>query len=196
MQWVLISSCLVGAPVRYDGRAASSEHSVLDRWLQEKRIIPFCPEIAAGMSTPRPAIELIGGDGEAVLEARARAMGRTGVDETGACLAGALATVELAQRMGIRVAVLKEGSPSCGSACIHDGTFSGAIIPGQGVTAAALRGHGIAVFSENHWEQAQVRLSELEDPCCLSTVMLISPGHRTGTSEGVTHASPSHATLA
>ncbi len=163
MHKVLVSSCLVGEPVRYDGSAAISRHPVLDRWLQEERIIPFCPEIAAGMGTPRPAVELLGGDGKAVLEARAWAMGHSGADVTGAFIAGARATVALCQQMGIRVAVLKEGSPSCGGTYIHDGSFSGAIIPGQGVTATALRERGVSVFSEDQWEQAEARLSELED---------------------------------
>jgi uncharacterized protein YbbK (DUF523 family) len=161
MHKVLVSACLVGDPVRYDGTAAISRHPVLDLWLQEKRIVPFCPELAAGLGTPRPAVELVGGDGEALLAAQAKAMGRTGEDVTTAFIVGAMATVALCQRMGIQVAVLKEGSPSCGSARIHDGTFSGAIIPGQGVTVVALRAHGVSVFSEEQWEQAQARLSEL-----------------------------------
>ena len=58
---------------------------------------------------------------------------------------------EVCRRRGIRVAVLKERSPSCGSAWIHDGTFSGRLDPGQGVAAAALRAGGIYVFSEAGW---------------------------------------------
>ena len=161
---VLVSSCLVGAPVRYDGTAATSRHAVLARWVEEKRILPHCPELAGGLGTPRPPVELSGGDGTASLRGGAKAIERTGRDVTGAFILGALETVALCERMGIRVAVLKEGSPSCGSACIHDGTFSGMLIPGQGVTAAALREHGVAVFSEEQWELAQARLTELEMP--------------------------------
>ena len=162
MHKVLVSSCLVGDPVRYDGTAATCRHPVLEQWVGEQRIIPYCPEIAGGLGTPRPPVELVGGDGRAVLEAWGKAMGLTGEDVTAAFLAGAHATVALCQRSGIRVAVLKERSPSCGSACIYDGTFSGVIMLGQGVTTAALREHGVSVFSEDQWIEAQARLSELE----------------------------------
>ena len=84
-----------------------------------------------------------------------------------------MATVSLCHRLGILVAVLKEGSPSCGSTSLYDGSFSGSLIPGQGVTAAALREHGISVFSEAQWELAQARLAELED----AAVMLGTPDH-------------------
>jgi uncharacterized protein YbbK (DUF523 family) len=163
MRKVLVSACLIGEPVRYDGTAALSAHPVLDRWLREGRIIPFCPEVAAGLGLPRPPVELLEGGGEAVLGNRARAVSATGEDVTGPFRTGALASVELCRRFGIRVAVLKERSPSCGSAWIYDGTFTGALVPGQGVMAAALRESGVHVFSENDWEQAQACLSGLEE---------------------------------
>jgi uncharacterized protein YbbK (DUF523 family) len=157
MQWVLVSSCLVGDPVRYDGTAATCRHPV-----QEKRVVPFCPEIVGGLGTPRCPVELIGGDGGAVLGGLARAMGRMGEDVTSAFVLGGMSAAELCGRRGIQVAVLKEGSPSCGSARIHDGSFSGSLIPGQGVTAAALRERGVAVFSEDQWELAQACLADLD----------------------------------
>ncbi|HNX32223.1 MAG TPA: DUF523 domain-containing protein [Holophaga sp.] len=162
MSMVLVSSCLLGEPVRYDGGSAPSRHPVMDRWLAEGRVVSFCPERAGGLGIPRPPVELLGGGGEAVLEAQARVGGAGGEDVTAAFIAGALAAVALCRRRGIRVAVLKERSPSCGSAWIHDGTFSGRLVPGQGVAAAALRAGGIDVFSEAGWECAQARLAELE----------------------------------
>jgi uncharacterized protein YbbK (DUF523 family) len=162
MLLVLVSSCLFGEPVRYDGTSAVSGHPVLDRWREEGRVVSICPELAGGLGTPRPPVELVGGGGEAALRGQARVAGARGEDATKAFVAGALAAVELCRRRGIRVAVLKERSPSCGSAWIHDGTFSGRLIPGQGVATAALRESGVAVFSETEWELAQARLSDLE----------------------------------
>jgi uncharacterized protein YbbK (DUF523 family) len=151
---------------------------VLERWRREQRLIPHCPEVAAGLGIPRAPVELIGGGGRAVLETRARAVDGLGVEVTEAFLTGAQTAVELCQRLGIQVAVLKERSPSCGSACIHDGTFSGVLITGEGVTAAALRAHGVSVFSEEQWELAQARLGELEASGELSAVIRVTPVHR------------------
>jgi uncharacterized protein YbbK (DUF523 family) len=173
MRKVLVSSCLVGDPVRYDGTAATCSHPVLEQWLREARIIPHCPEIAGGLGTPRSPVELTGGDGEAVLKTLARARGPHGEDVTAAFIAGAMATVSLCQRLGILVAVLKERSPSCGSSSLYDGTFSGLLIAGPGVTTAALRAHGVSVFSEAEWELAEARLAELER----SAVMGATPVH-------------------
>ena len=68
------------------------------------------------------------------------------------CSEGAQQTLNLCLRYGIKYAVLKEGSPSCGSREIYDGSFQGRRISGQGVTAALLQAHGIQVYSENNWE--------------------------------------------
>ena len=162
MSMVLVSSCLLGEPVRYDGAGAAASHPVLERWLAEGRVVSFCPELAGGLGVPRPPVELQGGGGGEALEGRARVGGAGGEDVTAAFIAGALAAVELCRRRSIRVAVLKERSPSCGGAWIHDGTVSGRLGPGQGVAAAALRAAGIDVFSEAGWERAQARLAELE----------------------------------
>lgn len=164
---VLVSSCLLGEPVRYDGTAALSRSPVLAEWLQEQRVLSFCPEITAGLATPRSPVELVGGD----RVTQARAVTSTGEDQTAVFLAGAQAAVALCQCWGIRVAVLKERSPSCGSTCIHDGTFSNRLRAGRGITAAALEQHGVAVFPEDQWEQAQAHLAELEQPSDHSAVM-------------------------
>jgi len=175
MQKVLVSSCLLGEPVRYDGSAATCRHPVLVRWQEEGRIVPCCPELEGGLGTPRSPVELLGGAGEAVLGGVSKAIGRDGEDVTSAFIAGARATLALCQHLGIRLAVLKERSPSCGSTRIHDGTFAGRLLPGQGVTAALLRQHGIQVLSEGQWEQAREALFRLEAP---GTVMPAVPAHR------------------
>ncbi|BDU76457.1 DUF523 domain-containing protein [Mesoterricola sediminis] len=163
MKRVLVSSCLLGEPVRYDGGAFEPTHPVLARWLREGRVLPCCPEVAGGLPVPRPPAEIAGGaDGGEVLAGRARILDPAGRDLTAPFLAGAAATLDLARAGGAVLAVLKEGSPSCGSAAIHDGAFSGVRVPGQGVAAARLRAAGIPVFSERQWEAAAACLEALE----------------------------------
>ena len=159
MQKVLVSACLLGEPVRYDGRAAPSTDPRLAQWRREGRVVPCCPELEGGLPVPRPPAELAGA---AAPGAPVRILSASGEDLTAPFLAGARATVALCRKEGIQVAVLKERSPSCGSAWIHDGSFSGRLVPGRGIAAAALQEAGIVVFSEAAWEAAQARLAELE----------------------------------
>ena len=157
---VLVSACLLGERVRYDGADARSGSAILGTWLAEGRLVPFCPEVAGGLGVPRPPAE-IQGDGGAVLDGSARITTRDGADMTDAFLRGARRALEAATAAGARVAVLKEGSPSCGSGAIHDGTFSGRRRPGQGVTAALLARHGIRVFSDLQIADAAAYLATL-----------------------------------
>jgi len=155
MKKVMVSACLLGEPVRYDGASVPVRHPVLARWLQEGRVVPCCPEVAGGLPVPRPPAEIEGGaGGGAVLAGRARILDREGRDVTAPFRAGAEAALALARAEGVVLAVLKEGSPSCGSALIHDGAFGGHRVPGEGLTAALLRGAGIPVFNEDQWEDA------------------------------------------
>ncbi len=164
---ILVSSCLLGHPVRYHGRAAPCESdaaAILERWRTQGLIMPICPEVAGGLPTPRPPAEIAGAaGGNAVWQNRARVMDDTGADVTEAFLDGARRALALAQRHGIRIAVLKEGSPSCGSTSIYDGAFSGTTIAGEGVAAAWLRQHGIEVFSEHTLAEADERLRAIGD---------------------------------
>jgi uncharacterized protein YbbK (DUF523 family) len=161
---VLISACLLGERVRYNGADALCFSVVLERWRNERRIVPFCPEVAGGLGVPRPAAEIVDGDGSMVLLGRARVTDRRGADLGAAFLSGAQRALEVALQEGVKLAILKDGSPSCGSTFIYDGTFSGARKAGRGVTAALLEGAGIRVFSEQEWEQAQAFLDEQEGP--------------------------------
>jgi uncharacterized protein YbbK (DUF523 family) len=115
--------------------------------------VPFCPEVAGGLPIPRPPAEIVGGDGQAVLDRQARVLTIEGEDVTEAFLAGACQALETAQRLDIRQAVFKEDSPSCGCHRSYDGTFSGRRVPGQGVAAALLRRNGITVLSEEELEK-------------------------------------------
>ena len=160
---VLVSACLLGQPVRYDGRA-SGHPDLLQRWQAEGRVVPLCPEVAGGLPTPRPPAEILGGQGGAVLDGAAVVVTVGGDDVSAAFLAGARQALALVRRHGIRVAVLKAGSPSCGNRLTYDGSFRGMKLPGEGVTTALLRREGVLVFSELELEQAQQALAGLPPP--------------------------------
>ena len=163
---VLVSACLLGQPVRYDGRA-SGHPDLLQGWQAEGRVVPLCPEVAGGLPTPRPPAEIPGGQGGEVLDGAARVVTVGGEDVSAAFLAGARQALALVRQHGIRVAVLKAGSPSCGNRLTYDGSFSGVKVPGEGVTTALLRREGVLVFSELELEQAQQALAGLPPPARL-----------------------------
>jgi uncharacterized protein YbbK (DUF523 family) len=154
---VLVSACLLGQPVRYDGRA-SGHPDLLRTWQEQGRVVPLCPEVAGGLPTPRPPAEIPGGQGGEVLDGGAQVVTVLGEDVSAAFLAGARQALELVRRHGIRVAVLKSGSPSCGNRLVYDGTFSGSKVSGEGVTSALLRREGVLVFSELELEEAAAAL--------------------------------------
>ena len=163
MEYILVITCLLSLPARYNGELIAYEHPVLRRWQAEGRIVAFCPEVAGGLPTPRPPAEVAEGKGgRLVLAGEARVLDKTGDDVTEPFVRGARQAQELASTRQIRIAILKEGSPSCGSGQIYDGTFSGQRIPGSGVTAALLRSAGIAVFSEEQLADASALLMRLE----------------------------------
>jgi len=158
MRRILVSACLLGDPVRYDGQAKPVQHRGLAALLAADRVIPFCPEVAGGLPVPRPAAEIVAGDGAAVLAGSARVATRDGTDVSDYFLSGAQQALALCRRHDIRVAVMTESSPSCGSGQIYDGSFTRHAIAGSGVTAALLRRHGIAVFSQHQLDEALARL--------------------------------------
>ena len=136
---ILISACLLGEQVKYNGE---------DNWVEflaawaagnPSRFIPVCPEVAGGLLIPRLPAER---------QPDGRVVNAQGDDVTACFLAGAQKVLQLARENGVKIAILKESSPSCGSSTIYDGTFSQRKIPGQGITAALLRQHGIRVYSE------------------------------------------------
>jgi len=145
---ILISACLLGQPVRYDGKGKSLSHPAIERWRSEGRLVTICPEMAGGMPVPRPPAEIErGASGLDVLEGRARVLEVTGGDVTAQFIAGAQKALAFAKANGCTHALLIDGSPSCGSVAIYDGSFSGLKHPGNGVTAALLGKAGITVFS-------------------------------------------------
>jgi uncharacterized protein YbbK (DUF523 family) len=163
MHFVLVSACLLGSPVRYDGAHKHSKSEVLQRWLAEGRVISICPEIAGGLPVPRPPAEVTAGAGGAkVLAGLAKVVDPKAHDVSAEFIAGARHALQQAQLKGVRVAVLKDGSPSCGSTYIHDGTFTGTQFPGKGVTSSLLESSGVRVFSEDQFVEANEFLLELE----------------------------------
>ena len=117
-------------------------HPLLDA-LPRLRLVPVCPEILGGLPTPRTPSERQG----------ERVVSKTGADVTAAYQKGAEEALRLARLFGCRKALLKERSPSCGRGQIYDGSFSGRLIPGDGVTARLLEQEGIAVFGESQLQQ-------------------------------------------
>jgi len=152
---ILVSSCLLGAPVRHDARDKKCDHAVLQRWIAEGRVVSVCPEMMGGLGTPRPPAEIVN-DGSR------RVMTRDGDDVTIAFENGARAAADEGRAHDVRIAILKAGSPSCGSSFIYDGTFSKTPIEGEGITAALLRRNGIAVFSEDQLDAAERYVASLE----------------------------------
>ncbi len=132
----LCSACLLGIKCRYDGKSKPSR-KVLD--LAKKEIlVPVCPEQLGGLPTPRTPSEQKGN----------RVFSKTHKDVTENFVRGAVAVLKIAQIMGIKEAILKQRSPSCGCGQIYDGSFSGRIIVGDGVTTKLLKKIRIKVMSE------------------------------------------------
>ena len=151
MKQVLVSACLLGDRVRYDGREKGVQNSALARWLAEGRVVKVCPEVSGGLPVPRPAAEQ---------QPDGRVLTNAGLDVTLAFTRGAAEALRLVRLHGITVAVLKEGSPSCGSGFIYDGSFSKTKRAGEvGETTRVLRANGVAVFSELQWAEADAVIS-------------------------------------
>ena len=136
---ILVSACLLGVCCRYDGRGNPCDNviSLLER--DDVTLIPVCPEQLGGMPTPRVPSERLGD----------RVVNRTGEDMTDCFRRGAEETLRIARLYNCQTAILKERSPSCGCGRIYDGSFTGSLTDGNGVTAELLLGEGIAVYGES-----------------------------------------------
>jgi uncharacterized protein YbbK (DUF523 family) len=132
----LCSACLLGIKCRYDGKSARNRKVIM--LLKAETLIPVCPEQLGGLPTPREPAEIRG----------ERVFTRSGKDVTENFERGAGEVLKIAKLYGIKEAIMKQGSPSCGSGRIYDGTFSGKTIKGDGITAAVLKENGIKVITE------------------------------------------------
>ena len=139
MEVLLVSACLMGFDCKYSGGNNALPPETLDALRRSFRLIPVCPETAGGLPTPREPSERRG----------ERVVSRDGRDVTAAFQKGAALTLRLAERYGAKRALLKCNSPTCGSGFVYDGSFSGTLIPGDGVTAELLKSQGISVVGEN-----------------------------------------------
>ena len=138
---ILVSSCLLGTPCRYDAKSVPCDAV---RNLSEKyELIPVCPEVLGGLSTPRAASEIIGD----------KVINKNGEDVTKEYLDGAKKALEIANENGCKIAILKEKSPSCGKGRIYDGSFSKTLTCGNGVTAELFLKKGIMVYTENETDK-------------------------------------------
>jgi uncharacterized protein YbbK (DUF523 family) len=150
----LISACLLGDPVRYDGKSKPIIHDGLHRLQAAGHVVVFCPEVSGGLPVPRVAAEIVGGNGDDVIDGHARVLTECGSDVSASFLSGAHQALALCLDNGIEIAVLTERSPSCGSSEIYDGSFSRSIQSSSGVTTAWLRRHGIRVFNQHQLDAA------------------------------------------
>ncbi len=148
MEKILISACLLGKPVRYNGRVLSFDSQILKQWENDGRIVSICPEVESGMSIPRTAAEISGGDGIDVIIGKANVFDKNGGDVTTHFLNRADLALRKCKANNIKIALLTESSPSCGSRTIYDGRFIGKKIDGVGVTTALLQQNDVQVFSQ------------------------------------------------
>lgn len=146
---ILVSACLAGLKVRYNGTDCLDEKIV--KLLEEKKAVTVCPEVLGGLPIPREPAEIIGGDGFDVLDGKAKVVSKSGKDVTEHFLKGALTTLEIAKKVNATIVVLKENSPSCGSTMIYNGEFNGEKKAGDGVTSALLKRNGFRVISEEEF---------------------------------------------
>ena len=136
MKTKLCSACLLGIRCRYDGKGKPNGKVII--LAKKETLIPICPEQLGGLSTPREQVEI----------KRGRAVTKSGKDVTESFKGGAEQVLELAKKLGIKQAILKQRSPSCGYGQIYDGTFSGKVINGNGITASLLKKKGLKIITE------------------------------------------------
>ncbi len=139
---IVVSACLAGVPCRYDGKASLIE--TVAKLVREGAAMAVCPEMLGGLACPRSPCEIVNG----------RVVDASGEDVTGAFEQGAREALRQAVAAGCVTAILKSRSPSCGSGMVYDGTFSGILVPGDGVFAALLKNNGMNVLSEEDFPAA------------------------------------------
>ncbi len=143
---ILVSACLLGINCKYNGENNKNEN--VKKFLESKEFIIVCPEQLGGMSTPREPSEIVKLDGYDVIKGKASVINKQRLDVTKKFRNGADEALKIAKLYNCKEAILKDGSPSCGSSYIYDGSFAGKKKDGLGVTAALLIENGIKVISE------------------------------------------------
>lgn len=146
---ILVSGCLSGNNCCYNG--AYKLCARIKKLVENKKAIPVCPELLGGLSVPRERSEIRGGSGPDVLTGKCKVITKLGKDVTINFVKGAEIVLSMAKKYKIRKAVLKSRSPACGCGKIYNGTFTGKLRLGDGVTAALLKMNGIAVLSDEDY---------------------------------------------
>lgn len=142
----LVSACLAGVNCTF--RGTNNLDKSIKKLVDSKAAIALCPEVFGALGSPRENIELVGGGGHDVLDGKARAITASGKDVTANVIRGAASILEIVRIYGIKEAILKSNSPSCGAGRIYDGTFSKKLKPGDGVLAALLKRERVKVITE------------------------------------------------
>ena len=143
----LISACLLGIRCAWSGDDKYRNERAIELSKVET-LIPVCPEQLGGLSTPRAPQEIQGGVGDDVLNGKCKVMNKDGKDVTREFVRGAEETLEIAKQLKVKEFIAKSESPSCGCGQIYDGTFSGRLIDGDGVTTALLISNRIRIIPE------------------------------------------------
>ncbi|MFC1482359.1 DUF523 domain-containing protein [Myxococcota bacterium] len=143
---VAASACLLGIRCRYDG--AAKPLAALADHPDGLTVIPLCPEVLAGLGTPRPPMVFVGGDGASALRGGAVVLDQQGRDCTAALRNAAETALVLARAAGCERVIGKERSPSCGVLQVH--TRKG-LIPGSGLFTAVCRRAGLPVIPDEAW---------------------------------------------
>lgn len=143
MEKLLISACFLGKNCKYSGGNNALPSEILAQLREKYQLVPVCPETAGGLPIPREPSERLHGV----------VIGKSGRDVTVEFDKGAETALALARRFGCKAALLKERSPSCGSGTIYDGSFTGKVIPGDGVAAEKLRAAGLSLYGESEIEK-------------------------------------------
>lgn len=137
----IISACLLGIPCRWNKKGKAAKEAI-NIFLKGKSIA-ICPEIIAGFPTPRKPCEIVGGDGHDVIIGKARVLDEHGYDQSKQYIKGAKIVLKMVNDLGIKKAILKSGSPSCGVDKIYSGKFNGMKKKGKGILTALLNESGI-----------------------------------------------------
>ncbi|MFD0767376.1 DUF523 domain-containing protein [Bacillus sp. CGMCC 1.60114] len=144
---IVISACLAGIACRYDGN--DNLVTKIQELLEKEETILICPEVLGGLPTPRTPAEIVGGNGDDVLNGTAKVIDQNGNDVTEIFIAGAYEALNQIKDLNPEYIILKERSPSCGSSVIYTGEFNGEKQDGYGVTTALFRRYGFTVISED-----------------------------------------------
>ena len=142
----LISACLCGVNCKYNG--LNNYNEICDKLFTSGKAILLCPEQLGGLPTPRIPSEIIGESSNILNNNNGSVIDKNGNDVTPQFVKGAKETLQIAKKLNIKKAILKDGSPSCGVHYIYNGNFNGSKIKGMGITAQLLKESSIDIISE------------------------------------------------